>query len=120
MMRIKLLGCAAIAASMLPNLAFADDPHDPSMRSAAARAHDHETIRQLNLQELAMVRSRDAQYAQGWRAARASGNSQAHDGAMADHARNLAQYRRDMAAWRRRMAACKPRTDGRCANQDAL
>lgn len=93
--------------------ARADDPHDPAMRSAAARERDRATIRRLNLEEAARVRKRDAQYAQGWRAARN------HDGAdhadrMSDHRQALASYdrqradyERDMIAWRRAVAACR-------------
>lgn len=79
--RINSLVCAAIFASMMPTVALADDPHDPAMRSAAARARDREIVRQLNLQELARVRERDARYAEGWRAWRGSGDDASASGA---------------------------------------
>lgn len=68
---IALAGFAALAAISLSVPAGAEDPNDPSMRTAAARAKDKARIRQLNLQELERVRARDAQYAEGWRAYRA-------------------------------------------------
>lgn len=55
-MSSKLFAWAALAAVLVPTVAAADDPNDPTMRSAAARARDHAIIRQLNLQELARVR----------------------------------------------------------------
>ena len=67
---IALAGCAALAAAILTVPALADDPRDPSMRTAAARAKDKARIRELNLQEAERVRARDAQYAEGWRAYR--------------------------------------------------
>ena len=115
-MRVYLFACAAAVAAMSPAAALADDPHDPTMRSAAARARDHETIRQLNLQELAMVRHRDAQYAQGWRDARANGGSHDHERDMADYARSRANYERDMAQWRRTVAECRQGNYSACDN----
>jgi hypothetical protein len=108
-MRVNLMVCAALAAVMMPATAWADDPHDPAMRSAAARARDREIIRQLNLQEGARVRERDARYAQGWRSAQADRGyaSSDHQRAMADYAHDRAQYERDMANWRRAVAACR-------------
>lgn len=108
-MRVNLFICAAIAVAIVPAVAAADDPKDPAMRSAAARARDREIIRQLNLQELARVRKRDARYAEGWRAtrARSSDGSRDHARAMADYARDRAQYERELAEWRRAVAACR-------------
>jgi hypothetical protein len=114
-MRVHLFACAALAAAMMPAVALADDPNDPAMRSATARARDRETIRQLNLQELAMVRERDAGYAEGWRAYRADRGDDAeyrqrsrdHESAVSDYARERARYERDMARWRRAVAACR-------------
>ncbi len=68
--------------------AQADDPHDPSMRSAAARARDHAIIRRMNLRELAKVRKRDAEFVRR------------------EHSRR-ARYEQEMAAWRRAVAACR-------------
>lgn len=107
-MRVNPLVCAALVAAMMPVTAWADDPHDPAMRSAAARARDREMIRQLNLRESARVRERDARYAQGWRSAQAGGDAAGdHERAMADYARDRADYERDMAEWRRAVAACR-------------
>jgi hypothetical protein len=102
-MRVNLLVCAAIVAAAMPGAALADDPHDPAMRDSAARARDREAIRQLNLQQLAMVRERDARYAEGWRTARENRNSSARE----DYARDRDRYERDMAAWRRAVVACR-------------
>lgn len=116
--RARLFICAAIAAVTVPTVAAADDPNDPAMRSAAARARDREIIRQLNVQELARVRERDARYAEGWRAARARSNSvaadpeysrrsQDYEQAMANYARDRNQYARELSQWRRAVAACR-------------
>jgi hypothetical protein len=111
-MRVKHLVGAAIVAMVAPAIALADDPRDPAMRDPGARARDRETIRQLNLRELAMVRERDAGYAIGWRAGRDSGDQYAirrreHKRAMDGYARDRELYERDMAAWRRASAACR-------------
>ena len=114
----------ALAATALAPLALvaaqparADDPKDPAMRTAAARARDRELIRQLNLGQLAAVRERDEAYAVGWAAARAAGGSQraeaayaersrSHRQALADYATAQADYERRMAGWRRQVDAC--------------
>lgn len=116
-MRTGLFVCAALAAALAPSLALADDPNDPTMRSAAARARDREIIRQLNNAELARVRERDAGYAEGWRAYRGRGTASADTGysrqnrdyerARGDYARDQAAYQRDLARWRRAVAACR-------------
>jgi hypothetical protein len=123
-MRVKLLVCAVVVAAMMPVSALADDPFDPAMRNAAARARDKEIIRQLNLRELAAVRERDAGYAAGWRAQREAGNSAAretyvtqsrnHDDDVASYARRRAQYEQQMRAWRRAVAACQAGDYSRC------
>jgi hypothetical protein len=106
-----LMGAALIAAIM-PGVALADDPNDPTMRSAAAQARDRAMIRQLNLAERAKVRQRDARNMQAMQSARADADNYAarsrqHQRAMADYARDRAQHDRDMAAWRRAVAACR-------------
>lgn len=117
-MRTGLFVCAALAASLIPATALADDPTDPAMRSPAARSRDREIIRQLNREELARVRERDARYAEGWRAYRGRANLAAtapdysrqtrdYERAQADYARDRAAYQRDLAQWRRAVAACR-------------
>ena len=110
-MRVAVFLCAAVAAAMVPAAVHADDPRDPTMRSAAARERDRAIIRQLNRDELARVRRRDAGYAEGWRAAREGGGhaarSRDHQRALADYARKREQHEQDMAAWRRAVAACR-------------
>lgn len=107
-MRLHPFVCAAILATLMPAAAWADDPNDPTMRSPAARARDREIIRQLNLKQAAMVRERDARYAEGWRAAREHpARLRDHERAMDDYARSRAKYERDMAQWRRDVAACR-------------
>jgi hypothetical protein len=124
-MRFYLMICAAIIAAMMPAVALADDPHDPTMRSAAARARDREMIRRLNLEESARVRKRDARNAQRMRAARIASRSavneyaarsQDHDLAMASYARSRMQYERKMAEWRRAVAACRAGDNSACDN----
>jgi hypothetical protein len=92
-------GALAMGAVVLPGAAFADDPKDPKMRSAAARARDRAIIRGLNQDQLAYVRKRDADRMQAFRAARAE-----RDGRYADA---RADYARKMAAWRHAVAACR-------------
>jgi hypothetical protein len=111
-MKVGWLILAAAFAALLPTGAFADDPRDPAMRSAEARARDRETIRQLNLQEAARVRERDERYAAGWQAYR---NSQAatyprstdYEQARANYDRDRSRYERGLAAWRRAVSACR-------------
>lgn len=109
-MKIRPFICAIITIAMLPAAASADDPNDPAMRSAAARTRDREIIRQLNLEEAARVRARDARYAKGW------GEYAAQSKSRADYARSRAQYERDMAAWRRAVAACRAGDYSACKN----
>jgi len=97
--------CAAVIAAMVPVTALADDPRDPAMRSAAARARDAEMTRQLNLQQAAMVRARDARYAQGWQTPGSDGS----------YAAARARYERDLAQWRQAVAACRAGDTAACA-----
>jgi hypothetical protein len=103
---------------MVPTVAAADDPHDPTMRTAVARTRDREIIRGLNLQELAHVRERDARYAESSRAWRSrsgaasvdpeySHRSQGYAHAMAAYASDQNQYQRDLSQWRRAVSACR-------------
>lgn len=116
-MKLDWLVCAPVLVALMPAAALADDPKDPAMRSAAARARDREIIRQLNLRESARVQQRDAGYAEGWRewrgserdglAADYSARSRAYDRDRADYAQQRARYERQMAAWRRAVDACR-------------
>ena len=70
-MKIGLLvSTFAMGLTLLPGAALADDPHDPTMRSAAARARDSAIIKRMNQQQLAYVRQRDAKTMQAYREAR--------------------------------------------------
>jgi len=121
-MRVAQLICAAVAAMALPASALADDPKDPAMHSRAARARDREGTRQLNLQELATVRQRDAGYAGGWRSDRSDDASayaarlRDHERALDDYARDRARYERDMAQWRSAVSACRAGDYPACGN----
>jgi hypothetical protein len=126
-MRVNPFICAAMVAAMMPAAALADDPHDPTMRSAAARAHDREVTRRLNLKENARVRERGVRYyTVDSRAARAgsryeadddyAASSRDHDRDMADYARSRAQYEREMADWRHAVAACRAGDYSACDN----
>lgn len=113
-MRAKLVTWTALAAAMMPAPAMADDPNDPTMRSAAARARDRAIIRQLNRQELARVRKRDARYAQIADANRA--RSREYQRAMAEYDRSRAQYEQELAAWRQAVAECRQGNVSACDN----
>lgn len=91
-------GALALGIALVPAAASADNPNDPTMRSAEARARDKAIIKRLNQDQLAHVQSRDARYATGWRAWR--------EGPQVNAARQ-AQYEREMAAWRRAVARCR-------------
>jgi hypothetical protein len=94
-----LFACAvAMSASLLPAVALADDPRDPSMKSAAARARDSAETKRLNQGQLSYVRDRDA---------RILGNHREAQGEIdRNYANARADYSRKMAAWRRAVAAC--------------
>jgi hypothetical protein len=78
-MKAYLAGLAVMVAAVVPQAA-ADDPNDPAMRSAAARARDRAIIQKLNRDQLAYVRKRDAEYAKDWAAYRAvQGQGQGRD-----------------------------------------
>jgi hypothetical protein len=117
--KIAFLLGMALATVSLPAVALADDPNDPAMRSSAARARDREAIRQLNLQEAARVRERDARYAEGWSNSQAygaqryeGGNSGYADGG---YAQSRADYQRELAAWRHAVSACRAGDYSYCA-----
>ncbi|GMM60763.1 hypothetical protein [Novosphingobium pituita] len=101
-MKLHSLLCAGLLAACLPAAAHADDPNDRTMRSAAARARDHETIRRMNQAQLDYVRKRDARQAREWEASSTRSYEDADSYADAQ-----AQYRRDLADWRRAVADCR-------------
>jgi len=122
-MKIGPLICGAIVAAMVPAAALADDPRDPTMRNAEARARDSAVTRRLNRQENARVLERGVT----WRVVRGAGRDEAADGdyaaAAQDHERDMAEYRRsraryerEMAAWRRAVAACDAGDYAACDN----
>ena len=124
-MREKLILCAlAFATTLLPVAALADDPNDPTMQTAAARARDHAIIRHLNQNELAYVRQRDARDAEGWRNYRTRGaNSEDYARRHSDYERanqryaeDQRHYERQMADWRRAVAACRAGDYSACDN----
>lgn len=97
-MKVKIFACVAmLGAAMLPAVALADDPRDPTMRSAAARERDRAIIRRMNQQQLAYVRDRDARIMRDYRRAQSGGSG---------YADARADYERKMASWRRAVAAC--------------
>jgi hypothetical protein len=85
--------------ALLPATAQADDPRDPSMKSAAARARDSAETKRLNQGQLAYVQQRDAKILRNYRETQGE-----HNSAYADA---QAEYSRKMAAWRRAVSACK-------------
>jgi len=97
--KISSFVCAsALGATLLSTAASADDPNDPAMKNAAARARDSAETRRLNQAQLAYVSERDARTAQAKRETQGA-NDKAYADARAD-------YERKMAAWRRAVAAC--------------
>ena len=106
-MKLKLfagalaLGLATFAPATT-GPAWADDPNDPSMRSAAARARDKAIIRQLNLDQAAYVKARDSRQANGWAAYKA-------------YPAQRAEYERKMAAWRHAVKMCESGRHEYCA-----
>ncbi|WP_395390924.1 hypothetical protein WBP07_10180 [Novosphingobium sp. BL-8A] len=103
--------CGILAAGP----AHADDPSDPTMTPQAI-ARDRAIIRKLNQDQLASVRKRDAQYAEGWKAYK--GQRGEERGGDDSDARNYAEARRqydaDLARWRRDVAACRAGDYSRC------
>ena len=109
-------GAAALVVMFVSTAALADDPNDPSMRDPRNRARDRAIIRQLNVDQLAYVRARDARYAEGWRAHRELPERRAeHAREVSRYDRERDQYERDMAAWRRDVAECRAGNTRRCA-----
>ena len=88
----------AMGVTLLPAAALADDPRDPTMKTAAARARDSAETKRLNQGQLAYVQQRDAKILRNYREAQGE-----HNGAYADA---QAEYSRKMAAWRRAVSAC--------------
>ena len=94
-MKLKpFAGALALGAVTVSSLAHADDPNDPSMRSAAARARDQAIIRKLNLDQAAYVKARDARQSVGWQAYH-------------EQPARQAAYERKLAEWRRAVRACQ-------------
>ena len=119
-MRVLPFACVAAFAVLMPAAAQADDPNDPALRNAAARARDREIIRQLNLKELARVRERDAGYAKGWREWRGQASNAGARGYERDvehYTHERADYERRMAAWRRAVSACRSGDYDACEGQ---
>ncbi|MGX7925249.1 hypothetical protein ACWPMX_01600 [Tsuneonella sp. HG094] len=101
MLYIKFAGALALAvAAVVATPSLADDPNDPTMRSAAARARDAAIIRKLNQDQLRHVQQRDAKYA--------AGNTASRDWAARENARR-------MAAWRHAVKMCESGQHQYCA-----
>ncbi len=113
-MRVCLLICGAVVAATMPVTALADDPHDPAMRNAAARARDSEMTRELNRRENERVVKTGVR----WWSIQPDGSRVPGEGdyatamrdyelKMAQYDRDRARYNREMADWRRAVAACQ-------------
>ncbi|QKG71889.1 hypothetical protein [Erythrobacter mangrovi] len=96
------VGAVALTVTCLPGTALADDPRDPKMRSAEARARDAVEIRRLNQEQLRHVQRRDARLAKGWQEYR-------------DYPAAQADYERKMAEWRRAVELCESGSHEYCA-----
>ena len=102
-MKVKLFaGALVLGLAAVSSAAYADDPNDPSMRNPANRARDKAIIRQLNLDQAAYVRARDARQAAGWRAYKAYPSQQV-------------AYERRVAEWRRAVRMCESGRHEYCA-----
>lgn len=120
-MKLSVMICGAVAAAMVPVAAMADDPRDPTLRNATARARDSAATRDLNRREEQRARATGVR----WRVVSDGGNGRAEDsGYAADYDRQVAQYRRDrdhyeqdVAAWRRTVAACEAGYYDACDNR---
>lgn len=113
-----ILAALAFAIALVPSAAMADDPNDPDMRDPRNQARDRAIIKQMNLDQLALVRARDARYAERWKAyrdARNGGRDNAdysrakaeNNRQSADYERDRARHEQDMTAWRRSVAMCR-------------
>lgn len=116
MLNKVLAGALALATAAMPVAAQADDPNDPQMRDPRARAKDKAIIRQLNLNQLAYVRKRDADYARQWKAWR-DYKENVRRGGDYDYADALARHERDMAEWRRAVRLCESGRNEYCADR---
>lgn len=90
------------------------------MRTAEARARDKAIIKQLNEDQIAYVRERDARYAEGWDAyRRARGNNRyeapAYEADRRAYSDAHSEYEAAMAEWRRDVAACRAGYYEHCA-----
>jgi hypothetical protein len=115
-----------ICAGAMAGSALADDRRDPTMGPSAA-ARDHETIRQMNLDQLTYVQQRDARYAdeaRGYAAVRRADDDR--DARRRDsyaqqrdaYAQDLQHYRaerqrydQEMAQWRQDRTDCARSSD---------
>lgn len=101
---------AAIAVSMLSTAApaLADDPNDPDMQTRAAREADAAIIRQLNLEQAAYVRERDARLYEENRAYREQPAREAEYRRDLDrYERSRSEYEAELEAWRRAVRLCR-------------
>lgn len=111
-----ITGAMALASCLVSPLAMADDPNDPAMRDPKARARDRAIIRQLNLNQLAYVQKRDAEYAKQWRAWREYHQNLRRSGDE-DYAAARARHERDIAEWRRAVRLCEMGQHEYCARR---
>lgn len=115
-MRAFALICGVVVAAMMPVAAQADDPHDPAMRNAAARARDSARTRELNRQE----NTRLVRTGVRWGAPHTVGGEAAdqdYQRDMAEYRRRRARYEADMAQWRHAVAACEAGDYAACDNR---
>lgn len=116
-MKISLLLYGAVIAAAVPVAALADDPRDPAMRNAAARARDAARTRELNRQENDRVVKRGVR----WWYVRPDGTKVPGNGdyaaAMRDYDRQMAEYDDGRARYEQEMAdrrACRAGDDDAC------
>lgn len=116
-MKISLLLYGVVVAAAIPAAALADDPRDPAMRNAAARARDAAQTRELNRQENDRVVKRGVR----WWTVRRDGTRVPGKGdyaaAVRDYERQMADYDRGRARYEQDMGderACRAGDDDAC------
>ncbi|QDZ08430.1 hypothetical protein FPZ24_13910 [Sphingomonas panacisoli] len=116
-MKFSPLLCGAVIAAAIPAAALADDPRDPAMRNAAARARDAAQTRELNRKENDRVVERGVR----WWWVRPDGTKVLGNGdyadARRDSERQRADYDRGRARYEQEMAdrrACRAGDDDAC------
>lgn len=108
MKKLLLAGMAAAGLVVTATPALADDPKDPDMQTAEARAADAAIIRQLNIEQAQFVSERDARLAEGWRRHREFPAELArYEDELSQYEQSRAEYEARLVAWRQAVQRCR-------------